>query len=232
MLVPGTGQLYRGARRRGLVLLSLTPRSCSACSHSRPGVRSARSTAAWSRPARAEPRAARPPAVRGRRCVAGRLGRRSRRARRTDRGAAHRGRLRDRPRLPHTRDRLRDEEPPCGTACDRGRVLLVDARRAGAGVGAKDAWEWALVERLGPGEVAPLELGPRVLAGAKPARSKPWTTILLLGTDGDRATSAPAPTRSSSSPRSTAAGGPWRSASRATSPRCRWVPTRSRSRSR
>ena len=47
----------------------------------------------------------------------------------------------------------------------------------------KDAWEWALIERLGPGEVAPLERSARVLAGAKPAKSKPWTTILLLGTD-------------------------------------------------
>ena len=48
---------------------------------------------------------------------------------------------------------------------------------------AKDAWELALVERLGPGEVAPLERSPRVVANAKPAGSKPWTTILLLGTD-------------------------------------------------
>ena len=42
---------------------------------------------------------------------------------------------------------------------------------------ARDAWEVALVERLGPGEIAPLER--RALAG----RAKPWTTILLLGTD-------------------------------------------------
>ncbi len=48
---------------------------------------------------------------------------------------------------------------------------------------AKDAWELALVERLGPGEVAPLERSPHVVANAKPAGSKPWTTILLLGTD-------------------------------------------------
>ena len=41
----------------------------------------------------------------------------------------------------------------------------------------RDAWELALVERLGPGEVAPLER--RQLAG----RPQPWTTILLLGTD-------------------------------------------------
>jgi LCP family protein required for cell wall assembly len=47
----------------------------------------------------------------------------------------------------------------------------------------RDAWELALVERLGPGEVAPLEADARVLAGATPARSRPWTTILLLGTD-------------------------------------------------
>jgi LCP family protein required for cell wall assembly len=47
----------------------------------------------------------------------------------------------------------------------------------------KDPWEWALVERLGPGEVAPLEADARVLADAKAAKTKPWTTILLLGTD-------------------------------------------------
>ena len=47
----------------------------------------------------------------------------------------------------------------------------------------KDAWEWALVERLGPGEVAPLERSARVLAGANARKTKPWTTILLLGTD-------------------------------------------------
>jgi LCP family protein required for cell wall assembly len=61
-----------------------------------------------------------------------------------------------------------------------------------------DAWQLALVERLGPGEVAPLEADARVLAdgglsmgrtGTVPASAldngpaKPWTTILLLGTD-------------------------------------------------
>ena len=48
---------------------------------------------------------------------------------------------------------------------------------------APDTWELALVERLGPGEVAPLERSARVLADAKPKDAKPWTTILLLGTD-------------------------------------------------
>ncbi len=48
---------------------------------------------------------------------------------------------------------------------------------------ARDTWELALVERLGPGEVAPLERSVRVLSDAKPKDSKPWTTILLLGTD-------------------------------------------------
>ena len=48
---------------------------------------------------------------------------------------------------------------------------------------APDTWELALVERLGPGEVAPLERSPRVVVNAKPADPKPWTTILLLGTD-------------------------------------------------
>jgi LCP family protein required for cell wall assembly len=48
---------------------------------------------------------------------------------------------------------------------------------------ARDTWELALVERLGPGEAAPLERSPQVLADEPPAATKPWTTILLLGTD-------------------------------------------------
>ena len=48
---------------------------------------------------------------------------------------------------------------------------------------APDTWELALVERLGPGEVAPLERSVRVLADPKPSDVQPWTTILLLGTD-------------------------------------------------
>jgi polyisoprenyl-teichoic acid--peptidoglycan teichoic acid transferase len=75
------------------------------------------------------------------------------------------------------------DDEPCGTACDRGAVLLShDVVPLPAWV-PKDAWEWALVERLGPGEVAPLERSVRVLADAKPKDEKPWTTILLLGTD-------------------------------------------------
>ena len=75
------------------------------------------------------------------------------------------------------------DDEPCGTACDRGTVLLShDIVPLPAWV-PKDAWEWALVERLGPGDVAPLERSARVLADAKPKDKKPWTTILLLGTD-------------------------------------------------
>jgi LCP family protein required for cell wall assembly len=48
---------------------------------------------------------------------------------------------------------------------------------------ARDSWEVALVERLGPGEVSPLEQSPQVLADEQPVQSRPWTTILLLGTD-------------------------------------------------
>ena len=44
---------------------------------------------------------------------------------------------------------------------------------------ASDGWDVALVEQLGPGEVAPLE--QRTLAAQ--VSSKPWTTIMLLGTD-------------------------------------------------
>ena len=74
------------------------------------------------------------------------------------------------------------DEEPCGTACDRG-VLLANVVEPLPQWVPKDAWEWALVERLGPGEAAALERGTRVLAGAKPAETKPWTTILLVGTD-------------------------------------------------
>ena len=75
------------------------------------------------------------------------------------------------------------DEEPCGTACDRGSLLLSQVVAPLPQWVPKDAWEWALVERLGPGEVAPLEADARVLSGAKPGASKPWTTILLLGTD-------------------------------------------------
>ena len=75
------------------------------------------------------------------------------------------------------------DEEPCGTACDRGNVLLSHVVVPLPQWVPKDAWELALVERLGPGEVAPLEADARVLADEQPAKSKPWTTILLLGTD-------------------------------------------------
>ena len=75
------------------------------------------------------------------------------------------------------------DEEPCRTACDRGAVLLSHVVVPLPAWVPKDAWEWALVERLGPGEVAPLERSVRVLADAKPKEPQPWTTILLLGTD-------------------------------------------------
>jgi polyisoprenyl-teichoic acid--peptidoglycan teichoic acid transferase len=75
------------------------------------------------------------------------------------------------------------DEEPCGTACDRGSVLLAHVVVPLPEWVPKDAWEWALVERLGPGEVAPLEADARVVSDTQSATSKPWTTILLLGTD-------------------------------------------------
>ena len=75
------------------------------------------------------------------------------------------------------------DDEPCGTACDRGSVLLAHVVAPLPQWVPKDAWEWSLVERLGPGEVAPLEAGARVLAEEEPVDAKPWTTILLLGTD-------------------------------------------------
>ena len=75
------------------------------------------------------------------------------------------------------------DEEPCGTACDRGDVLLSHRVVPLPERVPKDAWEWALVERLGPGEIAPLRADARVLAGVEEPAEKPWTTILLLGTD-------------------------------------------------
>jgi LCP family protein required for cell wall assembly len=73
------------------------------------------------------------------------------------------------------------EEEPCGTSCDRGELLVRSVPQLPEWV-PKDVWEWALVERLGPGEVAPLRADARVVADDAPAEA-PWTTILLLGTD-------------------------------------------------
>ena len=75
------------------------------------------------------------------------------------------------------------DEEPCGTACDRGTLLLSQVVVPLPEWVPKDAWEWALVERLGPGEVAPLEADARVLNDTEIPVAKPWTTILLLGTD-------------------------------------------------
>jgi LCP family protein required for cell wall assembly len=75
------------------------------------------------------------------------------------------------------------EKEPCGTACDLGTLLLSHVVVPLPEWVPKDAWEWALVERLGPGEVAPLRADARVLTGNEIPVAKPWTTILLLGTD-------------------------------------------------
>jgi LCP family protein required for cell wall assembly len=75
------------------------------------------------------------------------------------------------------------DEEPCSTACDRGTLLLSHVVVPMPEWVPKDAWEWALVERLGPGEVAPLQADARVLEGDEVPVAKPWTTILLLGTD-------------------------------------------------
>ena len=75
------------------------------------------------------------------------------------------------------------DEEPCGTSCDRGTLLLSHLVVPLPEWVPRDAWEWALVERLGPGEVAPLQADARVLEGTEIPVAKPWTTILLLGTD-------------------------------------------------
>ena len=75
------------------------------------------------------------------------------------------------------------DEEPCGTACDRGTLLLSHVVVPLPEWVPKDAWEWALIERLQPGEVAPLEADARVLNDTEIPAANPWTTILLLGTD-------------------------------------------------
>jgi LCP family protein required for cell wall assembly len=50
---------------------------------------------------------------------------------------------------------------------------------------APDSWRLGLAERLGPGEARPLERSADLVALEQPssAPTRPWTTILLLGTD-------------------------------------------------
>jgi LCP family protein required for cell wall assembly len=76
-------------------------------------------------------------------------------------------------------ERVFAAEEPEDRLGSRGLFLTVPLPRYVA----PDTWELALVERLGPGEVAPLERSPRVVVDAKPRDARPWTTILLLGTD-------------------------------------------------
>ena len=149
-------------------------------------------------------------------------------SRRANSGPAPRRRLRSRPRLPHARDRLRRQGAPCDTACDRRRVLLSTPAVPVPDWVPKDAWEWALIERLEPGEAAPLDRSARVLAGGKPTKSKPWTTILLLGTDkgpgniGARTDTIIIVAAQHGTGRAAAFG------SHAISPKCRWDQTGSR----
>ena len=80
-------------------------------------------------------------------------------------------------------DHVFADEEPCGDACDRDAVLLAgaDAPLPPSTVN-EDAWERMLDEPVAGGG-APLDRSAHVLAGRKPAKTQPWTTILLLGTD-------------------------------------------------
>lgn len=62
----------------------------------------------------------------------------------------------------------------------RGRGLFV--RELAVDYRLVDPWVFAL-EEAAPGEARPLQRSPAVLASAQAAQTKPWTTILLLGTD-------------------------------------------------
>ena len=116
-----------------------------------------------------------------------------------------------------TSSRTRSRATSCATAGSSSRRSPAAAalRRAGRLGAARSSSVSARARR------APLERSARVVTAAKPAAAKPWTTILLLGTDEGPGNSGRAPTRSSSSRSSTARAARPRSGSRATSPRCR-----------
>ena len=180
LLLPGAGQLYAGARRRGLVLLGFTAALL---------VGAVALAAAW------------PTGVVDRRLVAVVLA--------VDLavlavrlfavvdawrgGAIGLAALAALTAAPHVAagyvtvrsysvlERVFANEEPGDVMRDRG--LFFPALPPLPRYVAPDTWELALVERLGPGEAAPLERSPRVVANAKPKGPRPWTTILLLGTD-------------------------------------------------
>ena len=114
------------------------------------------------------------------------------------------------------------DEEPCGTACDRGSVLLATRRPAAADLGAEG--------RVGVGARRAARTGRGRAARGRRARARGHEAARRRGR-GRRsccsaptrapATSAPGRTRSSSRPSSTTRAAPPRSASRATSPRCR-----------
>lgn len=180
LLVPGAGQLYLGARRRGLVLLAAAALALLL----------AAAVAAWL------------PVEIDRRLVAGVLlvdlallalrvfavldaGRGA--------GATALTLLVTVTAIPHiaagwvtTRsydvlETVFANEEPGDVMHDRG-LLFTELPPLPRYV-APDAWEVALLERLGPGEVRPLESSAQVVGTRKPALTRPWTTILLLGTD-------------------------------------------------
>ena len=76
------------------------------------------------------------------------------------------------------------EEEPGDVLPARG-LFLARATPALPSRVAPDTWELGLAERLGPGETRPLERSAELVARtqAPAAVSRPWTTILLLGTD-------------------------------------------------
>ena len=92
-------------------------------------------------------------------------------------------------------DNVFADEEPCGTACDRGSVLLAHVVRPLPEWVPKDAWEWALVERLGPGEVAPLEADAHVVADASRSRRSRGRRSCCSAPTRALATGASAPTR-------------------------------------
>jgi len=72
-----------------------------------------------------------------------------------------------------------DDEP--GDVLATRGLFLAEAPQLPLEVG-PDSWELGLAEHLGPGEARPLERSPQVVAEDLTA-ARPWTTILLLGTD-------------------------------------------------
>ena len=190
MLLPGAGRLY-AARRRGVLLLAITGALLAALSSCRDAALRARVRADETRPrcpAARQPRPAGLQALRGRRRLAGRPGRRldQRRLRAGADGRAHgrtarRRQVRRRPRIRRLDSVFADDEP--GDVLASRAVFLAEPQPEPEprGLDAPNAG----LDRLTPfrGKEVQLSDTRHVFLAGEQALRKPWVTILLLGTD-------------------------------------------------